>query len=311
MKVLIRVVIVVVVAVVLASLLGAFYVVDETKQVIITKFGKPVGDPIVTPGLKLKIPILHTANYFEKRFLEWDGDPNEVPTRDKRFIYVDTYARWRITDPLKFFERLRDELGALSRLSDILDGETRNVIASHDLLEVVRSSNRDFAASEEIGATDEEVDSDIQHGRTKLAREVLTSAQSRTADLGIEILDFRFKRINYVVEVRQKVYQRMVAERQRIAKQFRSEGEGEAARIAGDKDRELKRITSEAYRTSQEIMGKADAEAANIYAAAYNTDPEFYRFVKSLEVLEQTMDAETTLVLSTTGELTRYLDRSK
>ena len=311
MKVMIRVVIVVVVAVVLASLLGAFYVVDETKQVIITKFGKPVGDPIVTPGLKLKIPVLHTANYFEKRFLEWDGDPNEVPTRDKRFIYVDTYARWRITDPLKFFERLRDELGALSRLSDILDGETRNVIASHDLLEVVRSSNRDFAASEEIGATDEEVDSDIQHGRTKLAREVLASAQSRTADLGIEILDFRFKRINYVVEVRQKVYQRMVAERRRIAKQFRSEGEGEAARIAGDKDRELKRITSEAYRTSQEIMGKADAEAANIYAAAYNTDPEFYRFVKSLEVLEQTMDAETTLVLSTTGELTRYLDRSK
>ena len=311
MKIVIRIVVVAVVAVLLASILGAFYVVDETKQVIITKFGKPVGDPIVTPGLKLKFPILHTANYFEKRFLEWDGDPNEVPTRDKRFIYVDTYARWRITDPLKFFERLRDEAGALSRLSDILDGETRNVIASHDLLEVVRSSNREFAASEEVGATDEEVDSDIEYGRTKLASEVLSSAQSRTSDLGIEILDFRFKRINYVVEVRQKVYQRMVAERQRIAKQFRSEGEGEAARIAGDKDRELKRITSEAYRTSQEIMGKADAEAADIYAAAYNTDPEFYRFIKSLEVLEATMDAETTLVLSTKGELTRYLDRSK
>lgn len=291
---------------------GAFYVVGETQQVVITQFGESRGDPVTTPGLKLKIPFIQKVNYFDKRFLEWDGDPNEVPTRDKRFIFVDSYARWQITDPLLYFQRLRSEQRAQSRLDDILDGETRNVIARHDLIEVVRSSNREFAVSEEIGGETTTTDSIrfIEMGRERLAEEVLQAAQARTADLGIEILDFRFKRLNYVEQVRVEVYNRMISERQRIAEQFRSEGAGEAARINGEKERDLKRITSEAYRLAQEIKGRADAEAADIYAGAYNRDPEFYRFLKSMQVLAATLDSSTVLVLSTESELLRYLGRS-
>ncbi len=291
---------------------GAVYIVPETMQVVITQFGEPRGDPINTPGLKVKVPFIQKANYFDRRFLEWDGDPNEVPTRDKRFIHVDTYARWRITDPLLYFQRLRGEQRAQSRLDDILDGETRNVIANHDLIEVVRSSNRDFAVSEEvagdIGTEDQEI---IEVGRRSLAEEVLRAAQARTEDLGIEILDFRFKRINYVEQVRVEVYNRMISERQRIAEQFRSEGGGESARINGERERDLQRITSEAYRQAQEIKGRADAEAADIYAAAYNRDPEFYRFLKTMEVLKATLDSNTVLVLSTDSDFLRYLGRSR
>ncbi len=293
---------------------GGVFIVDETQQVVITQFGDPRGEAITDPGLKFKTPFIQTAHYFDKRFLEWDGDPNEVPTRDKRFIHVDTYARWRITDPLKYFQRLRTESGAQSRLDDILDGETRNVIAKHDLIEVVRSSNREFAASEEIaeeiaGQRETERQETIETGRGVLEAEVLAAAQTRTEDLGIEILDFRFKRINYVEQVRVEVYSRMISERQRIAEQFRSEGAGEAARINGEKERELKLVTSEAYRIAQEIAGRADAEAADIYAAAYNADPEFYRFVKTMDVLKETMDEQTVLLLSTDSDLLRYLGR--
>lgn len=290
---------------------GSFFVVDETKQVIITQFGEPKGDAITKPGLKMKVPFIQKANYFDKRFLEWDGTPNQVPTRDKRFIHVDTYARWRITDPLKYFQRLRTEVGAQSRLDDILDGETRNVVASHDLIEVVRTSNREFAVSEEVAGEEPEYQETIESGRAELALEVLRAAQTRTADLGIEILDFRFKRINYVEEVRREVYSRMISERQRIAEQFRSEGAGESARINGQKERELKEITSEAYRQSQEIKGKADAEAADIYSAAYNRDPDFYRFLKTMEIFKEALDEETILVLSTDGEFLRYLGQAK
>ncbi len=306
--------IVVVAALVLLALLvfgGAFFIVDETQQVVITRFGEPrPGDPISEPGLKVKVPFIDKANYFDKRFLEWDGDPNQVPTRDKRFIHVDTYSRWRITDPLKYFQRLRTELGALGRLSDILDGETRNVVARHDLIEVVRRSTREFAVT---GIPGEETDAgkEIVQGRAKLAVEVLESAQARTEDLGIEILDFRFKRINYVDEVRREVYNRMISERNRIAEQFRSEGAGESARISGEKELELKLITSEAYRQAQEIKGKADAEAADLYAAAYNRDPEFYRFLKTMEIFTEALDKDTVLVLSTDGEFLRYLSRAK
>ncbi len=290
---------------------GAFYVVGETQQVVITQFGQPRGDPVTTPGLKLKIPFIQRVNYFDKRFLEWDGDPNEVPTRDKRFIHVDSYARWRISNPLLYFQRLRSELRAQSRLDDILDGETRNVIARHDLIEVVRSSNREFAVTEEVGGeTTPDSAQVIEMGRDRLAEEVLQAAQTRTADLGIEILDFRFKRLNYVEQVRVEVYNRMISERQRIAEQFRSEGAGEAARINGEKERDLQQITSEAYRLAQEIKGRADAEAADIYAAAYNRDPEFYRFLKSMEVLTETLDSNTVLVLSADSDLLRYLGRS-
>jgi membrane protease subunit HflC len=298
--------------VILATLSGALFVVTETQQVVITQFGEPKGEPIVEPGLNFKIPFMQTANYFDKRFLEWDGDPNQLPTKDKRFIFVDTYARWRISDPLKFFQRLRDERGAQSRLDDILDGETRNTIASHNLIEVVRSSNREFVISEDIRETTGDATViEVDLGKAALEQEVLVNASARTLDLGIEILDFRVKRINYVQEVRERVYDRMISERQRIAEQFRSEGAGEAARISGEKELELKRITSEAYRQAQEIQGVADAEAADIYADAYNRDPEFYRFMKTMETFKTTLTGDTVMVLGTDGEFLRYLESSK
>lgn len=298
-------------AVVILSMSGAFYVVTETEQVVITQFGDPVGDPVMEPGLHFKLPLIQVVNSFEKRFLEWDGASNQLPTRDKRFIHVDTYARWRITDPLLFFQRLRDERGAQSRLDDILDGETRNTIANHDLIEVVRTSNRTFEVSDELGDQDAQELDVLEFGRDALAAEVLASAQARTSDLGIEILDFRFKRINYVEEVQRAVFNRMISERQRIAEQFRSEGAGEAARIQGEKERELSVISSEAYRQAQEIMGAADETAADIYAAAYNADADFYRFTKTLEVYRETLATDTTLLLGTDGEFMRFLERSR
>jgi membrane protease subunit HflC len=308
MKQLSMILVVVAALLVIAALGGAFFVVNEAQQVIITQFGKPVGDPITEPGLKVKVPFIQKANFFDKRFLEWDGEPNEVPTKDKRFIYVDTYARWRITDPLLFFQRLRDERGAQSRLDDILDGEVRNTIAKHDLIEVVRSTNREFEIS---SAFENEVVREITDGRAVLEQQVLDKAATRTAVLGIEILDFQFKRTNYAQVDRPKVYERMISERKRIAEEYRSEGAGEAARIIGDKDRDLQEITSEAYRQAQEIKGKADAQAADIYAGAYNRDPDFYRFLKTMEVYRTTMDEKTILLLSTDGEFLRYLERDR
>ena len=308
MKQLTAVIAIVIILLVVATLGGAFFRVNEAQQVIITQFGEPVGEPITTPGLKIKMPFIQTANYFDRRFLEWDGEPNEVPTKDKRFIYVDTYARWRITDPLLFFQRLRDERGAQSRLDDILDGETRNTIAKHNLIEVVRSTNREFEVSSAL--EDQEI-RQITAGRIALEQEVLANASERTKVLGIEILDFQFKRTNYAEVDRPKVYERMISERKRIAEEYRSEGAGEAARIIGDKDRDLKEITSDAYRQAQEIKGKADAEAADIYAAAYNRDPDFYRFLKTMEVLVETMDEDTILMLSTEGEFLRFLEESR
>jgi modulator of FtsH protease HflC len=293
-------------------LFGTVYQIGETQQVVITEFGEPVGGAVITPGLHIKKPFLQVANYFEKRFLEWEGDPNQVPTRDKRFIYVSSFARWRITDPLLFFQRLRDEAGAQSRLDDILDGETRNTIAKHDLIEVVRSTNREFPAAEETaGGGEGQPTERIEFGRGTLASEVLKAASARTADLGIEILDFRFKRISYVEQVQKEVYARMISERKRIAEQYRSEGAGEAARINGEKERQLKTITSEAYRQAQEIKGRADGEAADIYAQAYNRDPDFYRFLKTMETFRETMDEETLLLLTTEGEFLRYLKQAR
>jgi membrane protease subunit HflC len=292
---------------------GTVYQVAETEQVVITEFGQPVGQAVTTPGLHLKKPFVQKVNSFDKRFLEWDGDPNQVPTRDKRFIYVDCFARWRITDPLLFFQRLRDETGAQSRLDDILDGETRNTVAKHDLIEVVRSTNRPFAGSDEVSEGDRQPEAavKIEFGRAALDTEVLKAAAARTSDLGIEILDFRFKRISYVEQVQQEVYARMISERKRIAEQYRSEGAGESARINGEKERELKAITSEAFRKSQEIRGKADAEAGDIYAQAYNRDPEFYRFLKTMETYRETLDSDTLLVLTTDGEFLKYLKASR
>ena len=283
------------------------YTVSETEQVIITRLGEPVGDPVVQSGLHFKVPFIERINVFEKRFLEWDGNPNQVPTKDKRFIWVDTYARWRIVDPLLFFQRLRDERGAQSRLDDILDGETRNSVAQHDLIELVRSTNRN-PEDVPIESEEESVILDtIDRGRQEITREILTTAAGRVADLGIEILDLRFKRINYVEEVQQDVFARMIAERQRIAQQFRSEGQGEAARIDGERERELAQIVSEAYREAEALRGEADAEATRVYAEAYNRDAEFYAFTKSLETYEATMDPSTVFILGTDSELLRFL----
>lgn len=307
MKQLSFIIVAIVALLVVAGLGGAFYIVNETEQVIITQFGKPIGKAITTPGLKVKTPFVQKANYFDKRFLEWDGAPNEATTKDKRFIFVDTYARWRITDPLLFFQRLRNERGAQSRLDDILNGETRNTIANHNLIEVVRNTNREFTVSSAI----EGDVTQIVAGRAELEREILEKASERVAVLGIEILDFQFKRTNYSAVDRPKVYERMISERKRIAEEYRSEGAGEAARINGDKDRDLQEITSEAYRQAQEIKGRADAEAADTYARAYNRDPDFYRFLKTMEIYRTSFDKNTILLLSTDGEFLKYMERDR
>ena len=292
---------------------SASYTVGEAEQVIITQFGEPTGEAITDAGLHFKLPFIQQANYFEKRFLEWDGSPNQVPTRDKRFIWVDTYARWRIVDPLRFFQRLRDELGAQSRLDDILDGETRNAVARYDLIELVRNSNRspDDIPEEIVDEELEVILEGIERGRDQVSREILEVAASRTADLGIELLDLRIKRINYVEEVQQDVFARMIAERQRIAELYRSEGQGEAARIQGERERDLQRIQSEAFEEAEILRGAADAQATDIYAAAYGQDVDFYSFTKSLETYERVIDNGTTVIMGTDSELLRYLERSR
>lgn len=299
------------VLVVLLVLMSA-YIVQEPEQVIVTQFGKPVGRPISTPGLKFRTPLIQTVHRFEKRFMEWDGDPNQLPTRDKRFIWVDTYARWRITDPLLFYQRLHNERGAHTRLDDILDGETRNAIAKYDLVQLVRTSNR--AAERTEGALGDETELvQIDKGRNDIRLEILANARLRAADLGLEILDIEFKRINYVDEVQRKVYERMIAERQRIADRFRSEGQGEASRIKGEKDRELARIRSEAYRKAQEIKGAADGRATAIYASAYNRSADsktFYEFLRTMQAYVTTMDSTSTMVMSTDGDFYRFLKSS-
>ncbi|MEM7263303.1 MAG: protease modulator HflC [Planctomycetota bacterium] len=295
-------------AVVLAN---SVYVVGETEQVVLTQFGEVVGEPITKPGLQFRKPFLQKPNYVEKRTLEWDGDPNEVTSKDRRFISVDTFARWRIADARRYFQAVNFEQAAQSRLDDILDGETRNAVANHLLIEVIRNSTRELPV--EAGAVmDEEILGDqIRFGRSKIAEEVLIAARERALDLGIEILDFRFKRINYESGVRERVYDRMRSERERIAAEYRAEGSGEAARIQGRMQRDLKKITSEAYRQAEEIRGTADAEAARIYANAYNGDPEFYKFTKTLQTYRDTFDAETLLILSTQGEFFQFLQQPK
>jgi membrane protease subunit HflC len=298
---------------VIFALVSSAYIVKETDQVIITQFGKPVGEPILSPGIHFKIPLIQQTNFFDKRFLEWDGDPNQVPTKDKRFIWVDTYARWRIKDPLLFFQRVRDERGALSRLDDILDGETRNSIARNVLVEIIRSTNRDFQVSEDL-AVGEKAESlfKIKHGREDITRSIIEVAAPRTLELGIELLDLRFKRINYVEEVQKKIFERMITERKRKADKFRSEGQGEASKILGDKERELKKIQSGAYKTAQEIIGKADAEATTVYASVYNQSQdsrEFYSFLKTMETYRTTMSEKDWLVLTTKSDFFKYLKK--
>jgi membrane protease subunit HflC len=295
---------------ILIGLNSSIFIVQEKDQVVITQFGRPVGEAIIAPGMYFKLPLIQDANYFERRYMEWNGDPNQVPTKDKKFIFVDTYARWQITDPLQFFKRLTNERGAQSRIDDILDGETRDFIANNDIEETVRSSNRIPESS------DNEIIGDslakIYVGRDKIQQMILESANKQTADLGIKILDFRFKRINYVQEVQDQVYERMKSERFRIADKFRSEGQGEASRINGEKERELKNIQSLAFRDAEIIKGKADAAATAIYAKAYNKSNQsrsLYGFLKSMETFEKTFDGKTSIFISTDSELYRYLKK--
>jgi membrane protease subunit HflC len=292
---------------------SGFYILDETQQAIVTQFGKPVGKPRTEPGLQFKVPLIQKVQFFDKRYLEWDGDPNQVPTKDKRFIHVDTYARWEITDPLQFFIRLRDERSAQSRLDDILDGETRIAVAGHDLLEIVRSTNREPEIVEDFMEALEHLE-DIMVGRDKIEALILEKANERTTDLGIRILDFRFKRMNYVEEVRNRVYDRMISERNRIADQFRSEGQGEARKILGNKERDLAKIQSEAVREAEMIRGRADAEATNIYAAAFDRNRQsrdLYEFLRTMESFEKALDDKTTLILTTNSDFYRYLQGMK
>ncbi|MBY5952594.1 protease modulator HflC [Algoriphagus marincola] len=304
-----RIISIVTVAIFTILLFNSYFILDETQQAIVTQFGKPVGEPRTDPGVNFKIPFLHKVQFFDKRYLEWDGDKNQVPTKDKKFIFIDTYARWEITNPLQFFIRLRDERSAQSRLDDILDGETRNAIASHDLLDIVRSTNREPEITEDF-MEEIEVLQDISVGRDEIERIVLEKANERTADLGVRILDFRFKRMNYVDDVRDRVYDRMISERNRIADQFRSEGQGRARVIEGNKERDLAQIQSEAFREAEEIKGRADAEATAIYASAYNKNRqsiELYKFLRTMESFEKSMDGSTSIVLSTDSEFFKYL----
>ncbi|WP_339925413.1 protease modulator HflC [uncultured Cyclobacterium sp.] len=287
------------------------FILDETQQAIVTQFGKPVGEPRTTPGVNFVMPFIQKVQFFDKRYLEWDGDKNQVPTKDKKYIFVDSYARWEITNPLQFFIRLRDERSAQSRLDDILDGETRNAIANHNLLDIVRSTNRDPEITEEF-MEELEILEEIEVGRDEIEDIILQKANERTSDLGVRILDFRFKRMNYVDEVRDRVYDRMISERNRIADQFRSEGQGGARKILGDKERDLAQIQSEAIRQGEEIRGRADAEATEIYASAYNRNRQsidLYKFLRSMEALENSMDEETSLVISSDSDLFKYLKK--
>lgn len=306
-----KLIIIIVLIISLLVLIGqSVYIVNEQEQVVITQFGKPVGEPVSDAGIHLKVPFTQTANFFDKRYLEWDGDPNQVPTKDKKFIYVDAYARWQITDPLQFYKRLTNERGAQSRLDDILDGETRDYIANHNIEELVRNSNRIPITTDSISEPMADTLVTIYTGREKIEKKVLFTANERASDLGIIILDFRIKRINYVQEVQDQVYKRMTSERFRIADKFRSEGQGEASRINGEKERELKSIQSEAFKLAEEIKGKADAKAAAIYAAAYNQSAQsknLFAFLKSLEAFEKTFDKNTSIILSTDSELYKYL----
>ena len=304
MKILIIPVIIIVVA-----LFSGAYIVSETEQVIVTQFGKAVGEPKTSPGLYFKIPVIQQANFFPKNLLEWDGDPGQVPTLDKTFIYVDTFARWKIIDPLKFFETVNNVMGAQARLDDIIDPAVRNFITSYPLIETVRDTNRELDTFEAgLGHTKEEARAlgKITEGRGKITQGIMAQAQPKLKDFGIELVDVQIKRLNYVEQVRKSVYARMIAERKQIAEKFRSEGEGEARSIEGNQEKDLKKITSEAYKTAQEIMGKADAESTMIYAQAYENDPDFYSFVKSLDVYQNAMDSKSFLLLSTGSDFLKY-----
>ncbi len=309
MKGIIGVLIVVIAVTILAFASGLVFILDERKQVIITQFGQPLGEPIAEAGLYFKIPFIQQANYFEKRILQWDGDPNQIPTEDKKYIWVDTFARWQIDDVLLYLQSVGNEVNAHTKLDNIINSATRNVIAGHQLIEAIRDSDRILEATEieaDMSLAEEALEP-IKLGRRSLEKLILEKAGRLAPQYGIKLVDVRIKRINYVENVRNKVYDRMIAERKRAAAEYRSEGQGKSAEIEGQLVKELKLITSEAYRKAEGIKGKADAEAINIYAQAYQKDPNFYSFVKTMQTYRDTIDEYSTVILSTDSEYYKYL----
>ncbi len=305
----------IVVGIGLIVLSGAAYTVNMREQVVITQFGEPKGDPVTEAGLKFKMPFIQKVNSFDKRILEWDGLVEQMPTKEKTLIMVDTYARWQISDPLKYFQVLRDERSAQSRLDDILGSETRNTIAKHELIEVIRTTQGRVPEQSEVVA---EADTTgvvgvlppISRGRSALESDIYETSKVKLEEYGIKLLDVRFKRVNYNQTVERQIYQRMISERKQIADRFRSEGAGEAAKILGKMEKELNTIESEAYKQVQTIMGDADAKATEIYATAYNQSPEaaeFYEFSKTMELYPEMIGGKSTVVLSTDSDLFKYL----
>lgn len=294
----------------LIILTNAVYIVDETQQTIVTQFGEPIGGAKQEAGLYFKTPFVQKVHYFEKRILQWDGEQNQIPTQDKKFIWVDTFARWQIVDPLLFYQSVRSEIFAQSRLDDIIDGVTRDIITLNPLIEIVRDSNREMSFAIDFDADYyEEIQSDIQVGRRTIADSIFTVAKPLIDQFGIRLIDVQIKRVNYIEDVRKQVYERMSSERKKIADRYRSSGQGRAAEIIGRMERELQQIESEAYRTSQEIMGRADAEATTTYASAYNRDPRFFEFMRTLEAYKKTMNEKNTIIMTTDSEFYKLMKK--
>ncbi len=280
------------------------YVLEEGKQVVVTQFGAPVGEPITKAGLHFKLPFVQIANFFEKKILIWDGEPNQIPTNDKTYIFLDVTARWRITDALKFMQAVKTETKAQSLLDDIIGGTVRDLVNKNDLIEIIRSSDW---SPEEMSPTTDNIGVKPKQGRDKIAITVRDQAAKLTPQYGITLIDVMIKRVNYIDSVQLTVFNRMISERKRIAAEKRSMGEGQKAEILGKVDKELKQIISEANREATTIRGKADAEATKIYGQAYMQDPEFYAFQKTLESYRAIVNKNTSLILSSDSDLYQYL----
>ncbi|SDT84487.1 protease modulator HflC [Desulfobacula phenolica] len=297
----------IVVAVAVLLTYSSAYIVDETEQVVITQFGRVVGQPITEPGLKFKLPFFQIANFFPNNLLTWDGDPGQVPTKDKTYIWVDTFARWKIVDPVKYFQTINNELAAIERLDDIIDPAMRNLVTSYPLVESVRNTDRPMDTFESVvDENRKRIQYKINLGRDEITKRIVKQAGEKLIQFGIELVDVKIKRINYIENVRQAVYNRMIAERNQIAEKYRAEGMGEASNIRGEKEKELQVIKSQAYKDAQKIKGDADATATKIYADAYGVDPDFYAFVKTMEVYKKTMKKDSTLILSTDSDFMKY-----
>jgi HflC protein len=301
------------IVILLIILFNAFYVLDETQQAIITQFGEPIGESIVNAGLHFKVPFIQKVHFFEKRLLEWDGDPKQIPTSDKRYIWIDTFSRWQIENPLRFYETTRYETAAHSRLDDIISGTTRDIISSNKLLEIVRNTDRELVFTQEYeeSTLEDAARETINIGRRRIADSIFVASKDKIAEYGIKLIDVRVKRLNYNTEVQNKVFDRMISEREKIAARYRSEGEGKSSEILGRMKKEIDQIESEAYETAQKIKGEADAKAIRIYANAYNRDPGFYELLKTLETYEHTIDNKNTLIMTTDSDYYKFLKSVK